>query len=123
VLVAFSVPGAGVVVVLWGVPVGDGPDGAAGVCVEADGVDAVCAIVAVARANGRTRIAVPAKSVNRIMVCSFDDLIDAQEIVQRGTRHDAGKPGPVAIFDGLHLPCSDGPTATSNSTASRAAFL
>jgi hypothetical protein len=91
VLVAFSVPGARVVVALWGEPVGEGPEGAEGVCVEALGGEAVCAMEAVEKANGRARSAVPAKSVNRIMVCSFDDLIDAQEIVQRGTPHGAGK--------------------------------
>jgi hypothetical protein len=49
--------------------------------------------------------------MNRIVVCSFDDLIDAQEIVQRGTPHGAGEAGTDAIICCLHLPCSGGPAA------------
>jgi hypothetical protein len=56
------------------------------------------------------------------MVCSFDDLIDAQEIVPRSTPHGGGKPETEVTVDGLHLPCSGEPTLPPNSTAFCAAL-
>jgi hypothetical protein len=57
--------GTGAAVVFWLTPVGDGPDGVAGVWVEAGGVAAVCARTAVERA-GTARNAAPARRTNRI---------------------------------------------------------
>jgi hypothetical protein len=46
------------------------------------------------------------------MVCSFDDLIDAQDIVPRDTLYGGGKHGTAVTVDDLHLPCSGEPTLT-----------